>query len=127
MSRYFAWASAALLFVFAACKDQAPPPPPTVNGFWTGTSGSMTLSLTLAQNSAAVTGSGQVSVPGEAIALTVQSGTFVHPTLSATLAATGYEPMNYTGTMSQSNANQIVGRLNGSGFQNESVVLTRAP
>jgi len=84
----------------------------------------MSFSVTLAQSGSTVTGSGQASGPGGAVALTVSNGTFAPPAVSLTLNAQGYQPMNFSGTQSQAQ-NQIIGSLNGSGFQNDVLVLTR--
>lgn len=99
---------------------------PTVEGQWTGTittdEGSGDLSLTLNEgDDGAVTGTGNLVVPGDALALTV-TGNYSPPTVSLTMSAEGFEPMNLTGTVSSS---AITGTLNGSGFVNISLTLDR--
>ena len=116
-----------LFLAVMSCKDQGPPPPPTVDGAWAGASGNFTFNLTLAQSGSTVTGSGQVGGPDESLALTVSSGTFVAPNVSMVLSAQGFQPMNYSGALATNNSNQIIGRVNGSGFQNDVLVLTRFP
>jgi hypothetical protein len=99
---------------------------PTVEGQWSGTittaEGSGDLGLTLNEGAnGAVTGTGNLVVPGDALALTV-TGNYSPPTVSLTMSSQGFEPMNLTGTVSSS---AITGTLNGSGFVNISVTLDR--
>jgi hypothetical protein len=79
------------------------------------------MTLTLAQTGANVTGSGQLSSTSNTIPLTA-SGTFVSPTLSLTLSSAGFQPTQYTATLSNG---RLTGNLNGSGFNQLAMTLTR--
>ena len=96
-------------------------PKSNVNGSWSGSSGGISMSLTLSQSGTSVTGSGQISGGGNTIPLTA-SGTYVEPDLSLTLSSAGFQPTVYAGSLSHGT---ITGTLNGSGFTNQSMTLTR--
>ena len=113
-------------FALVACGDDpvVPEPDPTVSGSWMGLTGTATLRLTLSEDAMGnVTGSGNISVPGSAFALTVSSGTHVFPNLSLILAAPGFQDINLVGTMNT--AIEIVATLNGSGYANDVILLTK--
>lgn len=96
-------------------------PDASVAGSWSGSSGGIDMSLTLSQHNRAVTGTGQLSGGSNSIALTA-SGTYVEPAVSLTLSASGYQSTEFTGSLSHGT---ITGYLNGSGFTNMSMTLTR--
>lgn len=79
------------------------------------------MSLTLSQTGTSVSGTGSISGGGNTIPLTA-SGTYVAPDLSLTLSSDGFQPTSYTGSLSHGT---ITGTLNGSGFNNASMTLTR--
>lgn len=108
------------VFAIAACGDPASPEP-TMAGSWSGSGGGITMSLTLSQNGTAVSGNGSMSGSGGAAALTV-TGSFASPNFSLTVSAQGYENFNYAGTLS---GNSATGVLNGSGFNQAGMTLTR--
>ena len=112
---------AVLFLALSACSGGGTEPLPTMTGSWIGTSGTLSMTFTLSQAAATVSGTGNMTGNGVAVALTA-SGTFSHPGLSMNLTAVGFEPMNYTGTLS---GNTITGTLNGSGFVNRAFALTR--
>ena len=86
--------------------------------------GTSSLQLTLNQQpDGTVAGSGTISSAVGSIALTVLSGTHVFPSLSLTLGATGLLDTNLTGTVTS--PTMIAATLNGSGFTNESITLTK--
>ena len=96
----------------------------TVTGSWTGTTGQITLQLTLSEQAGGnVVGSGNISAPGVSFALTVLNGTHAYPSLSLTLGATGVEDMNLSGTVTS--ATTIAATLNGSGFNNVNITLNK--
>lgn len=116
----------ALLLAPGACGKDSTGPVNTAAGRWTGTGHSgdvtFTLTLTLTQTpEGRVSGSGTIAAAGDAVALNA-SGVFNDPTLSLTLTASGFEDMNLTATVAGSAA---TGTLNGSGFTNSSVTLTK--
>jgi hypothetical protein len=116
-----------LLAMVLACGGDGgnEPSVPDPEGQWNGpintSVGSGNLALTLNGAAGNVTGSGTLTVPGDAISLTV-TGNHAHPDISLQLSSPGFEPMNLGGTMSDT---QIQGVLNGSGFVNIAVTLTR--
>jgi hypothetical protein len=69
-----------------------------------------------------IDGSGSLAGSSAAVALTI-TGTHVHPDVTLTMKATSYQDMNFSGKFSGDNS--IVGSLNGSGFVNESLTLSR--
>ncbi len=116
----------ALVLMLAACGgDATGPKTPTVTGAWSGTIGGTgnmgSLSLTLTETNGAVVGSGVIS-GSESVAVHV-TGTHAHPSVSLAMTSSGYEDCNFSGTMTATNT--IAGTLNGSGFYNRPVTLTR--
>ena len=117
-----------LTLLTAACGGDGgstEPDVPEVEGQWNGPVisdvGSGSLALTLNEASGAVTGTGTLSVTGDALALTV-TGNYAPPNVSLQMTSPGFEPMNLSGTLSE---DEIDGTLNGSGFVNIAVTLTR--
>lgn len=116
---------ALLPFFLTACGDSTtePEPDPVVTGSWSGTSQGATLNLTLSEGvGGAVSGSGNI-VGSDNIALTVRQGTHSYPNLSLVLGAQGYEDMNFAGRLLSED--EIAGTLNGSGFDDFNLNLTR--
>jgi hypothetical protein len=113
-----------LCMMLAACGDGGTEPNPNVTGTWGGQSGATTLTLTLIEASdGTVTGSGNVANPQNA-ALALRAGTHVFPNLSLTLAPFGFTDVDLIGTVT---ATTIAATLNGSGFNNLAIELTRLP
>ena len=115
-----------LMLLAAACggdNGSTEPEDPEVEGQWNGPiitdRGSGSLALTLTEAGGTVTGTGTLSVPGDALALTV-TGTYAPPNMSLQMTSTGFEPMNLSGEVSE---DEIDGTLNGSGFVNIAVTL----
>lgn len=108
-----------------ACSDAAGPEDFDLSGRWSGSiSGGGSISLTLAESeSGNLSGSGSVSGPGGSIAVTVASGTHSGSSVSLSMTASGFEDLNFSGTIQDRTT--IQGTLNGSGFDNVSVTLTR--
>ena len=122
----------ALLTAAAACSSsEASGPNGRPSGKWAGSlvSGtfSVAISVVMVEDAAGkVTGNGFIStaisgVTNNTGALTL-TGTFVAPNLSANLASQGFNTMNLTGKITGDSFNAL---LNGSGFGNETIVLTR--
>lgn len=106
-----------------ACSDSLGPESP-INGTWTGSPPGGTVTLTLTEaTGGSVSGSGNVSGSSGAAAVTV-TGTHTGASVSLTLSAQGFQPTNFTGTV-QSDGLSMIGTLNGSGFQNAGLTLTR--
>jgi hypothetical protein len=102
-----------------------PAVPQDVNGTWVGTAPGTppsTVSLTLATQGSTVTGSGQFAQGTISIALIVASGTYTPPNLSLVVNAVGFSQLNFTGQRTQ---NLLTGLLNGSGFSNQAITLSK--
>jgi hypothetical protein len=108
-----------------ACSDNGSEPDarPNVTGTWSGSVGTGAGTMTLTHNTSTgqITGNGSISAGVSALAITVQ-GTYARPTVSLTVSSPGYEPFNFTGTHS---GNSITGVINGSGFVNTGVTLSK--
>jgi hypothetical protein len=119
--------SALVALAAAACggDNSNEPAFPEVEGTWAGPintgSGSGNVTLTLTETNGSVSGTGNFTVPGDAFSLTV-TGNYAPPNVSLQASNPQYEPMNFQGTVGEQT---FVGTLNGSGFVNISVTLTR--
>jgi hypothetical protein len=116
----------AAALALTACGGDSGPARIEAEGQWSGgiqdngaTIGHMT--LTLVETSGAVTGSGNLTAGTLGLALTT-SGTYAPPSLSLTVSAPGYNDMNLTATVGETS---MTGTLNGSGFVNSGITLTR--
>jgi hypothetical protein len=103
------------------CGGDSNGPKQTLTGTWRGPVSTATVTLNLTQNGRDVTGNGTIVGGTESAALTV-TGTSNLPTFSLTISASGFESMNFSGTLG---TNQLAGTLNGSGFVNAAVTLTK--
>lgn len=81
-----------------------------------------TLSLTISERDQRVGGNGNLVTGNNSLAVTVD-GTYVHPHLSLTIRAAGYNEMDYTAEVV--GGNSISGHLRGSGFAGEQLVIRR--
>jgi len=117
-----------LLTMATGCDSSEPEPEPTilVAGNYTGTANvdgtAVTLTLTLAETNNAVTGSGTLRISGP-VSLTA-TGTHVGNDFNLTLSSSGFEDINFAGTV-QSSGSVLSGRLNGSGFDNVAITMNR--
>jgi hypothetical protein len=117
MRRFFALAT---VFFALGCGDNTLGPVMTVDGSWAGVQNGYSLSLAMTQSSTGdITGTAFIASTAVATDATI-TGTFVYPTLHVTISATNFLPVDYVGTMSQTEA-KIFGKLNGSGFANVEV------
>jgi hypothetical protein len=114
MRRLFA---IALALCVAGCGRDSLEPVITVDGQWYGLQNGYSLSLNLTQTAAGDVGGTALLAGNSGYTDATVAGTFNYPTLSLTIAATNFDPVLYTGTMSQTSA-KIDGKLNGSGFTN---------
>ncbi len=124
MSRLARVLACALLLASCGGGDKTGPTPIEVQGTWQGslTDGSnATISLTLAETAGTVTGSGNLATSATAIAVTV-TGTYAEPHVSLTLAAPGFNNTNLSATVGETS---MSGTLNGSGYVNAALTLTR--
>ena len=114
MRRLFALVTLAFAL---GCGDKTLGPVMTVDGSWSGVQNGYSLSLSLTQASTGeVTGTAFVASAAVATNATV-TGTFAYPTLHIIISASNFIPVDYVGTMSETEA-KIFGKLNGSGFSN---------
>jgi hypothetical protein len=113
--------------VLACGGDSNKPTPIEAEGAWSGqvhdNDGSVlgTLSMTLTETSGTVTGNGNISSPTLAEAINV-NGTYTEPNLSVSLTSECCNPINLSATVGETT---MTGTLNGSGFINATITLTR--
>jgi hypothetical protein len=114
-----------VLVVLAACRESTAPR--TVSGDWTGatTVGSMNflVSATLADAGGSVSGTGHVVSAGIDCVPSI-AGNRNGSAVSLTLNCQGYSPFTYAGDLSR-NGRSVIGRLSGSGFDNDVLVLSK--
>ena len=135
MARAFsrrAFLSFAICLVLAGCGGGDGPTDPTpaaktskLDGEWRGKVDGANLYLRLTENSAGtfVVGLGNISVVPTFIDLRVASSSYTHPDLSMVLSSSGYESLYFSGQRMSDNV--IKGKVNGSGYSDASVTLTR--
>jgi hypothetical protein len=135
MARAFsriAFLSFVICLVLAGCGGGDGPTEPTpaaktskLDGTWRGKVDEATLDLRLAETSTgtAVGGIGSISAVPNFLSLRVTSSSYTHPDLYMVLSSTGYEPLNFSGRRMSDNV--IKGKVNGSGYRDVSVTLTR--
>lgn len=95
-----------------------------VNGGWVGTIADApdnVLEWTLEDTNGRISGRGSFSNSAATVELSVE-GTFSSPNLTLTLTSQAFNDFTFTGTVSEE---FMKGRLNGSGFVNREVTLTR--
>lgn len=122
MSR--AWFSLFLMLLLACGGDKTGPARIEAEGSWSGSftvAEPITLSLTLVETTGNVTGNGTLVSPSASVALSV-AGTYVPPALSVSVTAPGFNDLNLSATVGETS---MTGTLNGSGFSNQAVTLTR--
>jgi hypothetical protein len=118
-----AWAPLILLgFLAAACSGSTSTQPLTVDGNWQGSASGQTLSISLTTSGQAVNGTGSVSATGSATYLVTISGTFVVPTLAVAMTSAQHPTMSLTATLG---GGVLSGALNGNGFNDAVIVLTK--
>ncbi len=120
-----AFLSLLLLAVLAGCGSDGPTGPESVSiqGTWTGITSGVNIRMTFAAGSEAVVGNGSFTGPGLVLPLTI-NGTRLGVDLNLTLSSPGFEPTIFTGTIIS--ATSISGQLNGSGFVNTPVSMTKS-
>src|SRR6266567_4357810 len=104
----------ALAIATLSCDNGPTGPTSTVDGTWTGTAPGFDVTFTLAQQDTIVTGNATILGVSGGQAFS-DNGTIVARQLAVTLAASGYIPVSYAGTLSSVEA-KIDGQLDGSGF-----------
>lgn len=126
MMRILALLTLTLALAFAGCSDSTAPARSALAGNWVGsTMGAATestLNVTISERDQRVSGNGNLVTGNNSLAVTVE-GTYVHPRLSLTIRAAGYNEMDYTAELVSGNS--ITGHLRGSGFVGEQLVIRR--
>ncbi len=119
-----AFLSLLLVAAMIGCGSDGPAGPDTVSiqGTWTGVTSGVNIRMTFAAGSEAVVGNGSFNGPGLVLPLTI-NGTRLGVDLNLTLSSPGFEATVFTGTIHS--ATSITGQLNGSGFVNAPVSLTK--
>lgn len=120
-----------LALALAACGSSTAPeePPPSVSGTWSGTGSSglllYTLTLSLTESSTGrISGTGTLSAPGfDTFSLTVRNGAHGHPDVLVALFTPDHIDVNYSGRFVEDH--RIEGLVNGSGFNNDPLTISR--
>ncbi|HEY6952289.1 MAG TPA: hypothetical protein VI758_07765 [Bacteroidota bacterium] len=130
MSRRNVFLLSLLLLLVAGCYKDDPVTypsvllPPVCDGTWIGSNAGLNLNISLKQVKAKITGTGVISV-GTLWSNVTISGTNAFPNLGFTLYITGYQPIGVSGVYDAKST--INAYLNGSGFTNFPMVLTKQP
>ena len=103
--------------------DPVTPEPPTVAGQWSGSMDGLTFSMLLTQDESQVTGTGQGTGGSEGSDVLTITGVYLPPNVSLTIESSVYSATNFTGVHSE---HTITGHLNGGGFENRPLTLTRS-
>ncbi|HEX6589240.1 MAG TPA: hypothetical protein VF039_09465 [Longimicrobiales bacterium] len=113
-----------VVFALAACGDDSSEPRiPEFDGRWEGDIQGVNFTVIATENDDGdINGTGTFSGPGGSLALSID-GVHSHPDVSFTASAAGYEDMNFSGEFDGDDT--VEGRLNGSGFVNDPVILFR--
>lgn len=107
-----------------ACGGSSPAAPVTsLDGTWNGSTGAYQVSLGLTQSDTVVTGTGLMAGNTGIVQLDV-TGSFHAPNFTLTLSAPQFPDVVYTGQLS-STTPQMIGQLNGSGFTQTALTVTR--
>lgn len=97
-----------------------------VAGTWSGRVSaangmSATLEIDVSESASRLSGTGWLIVTGDSLGLSV-SGSYDPPNMQAVISSQGFEPMDLTATVSEG---EMVGTLDGSGFENRGITLKR--
>jgi hypothetical protein len=93
-------------------------------GPWQGTLINAALTMTLSETGGVISGTGNIIFGGtQALPLTY-TGTYTAPNITITATPAGFQPFTITAVVSLTS---MVGKINGSGFVNESLTLTKQP
>lgn len=125
VKKLFVFCLATLFLALPGCGDSGPTGPATfdVSGQWSGQTGDFQFDLTLNENQeGSISGGGSASGPGGSVSLNL-TGTHTGENVTLTMTSTGLADLNYSATLE--NSNRMSGPLNGSGFNGQTLVLTR--
>jgi hypothetical protein len=114
-----------LCLVLSACGGESGPSSVSVEDSWSGivtlNGASVTLDMSLLENSGTVNGSGFLVAGSDSLPLTVH-GSYDPPSVTLTLSSSGFQPATLTATVAE---NTMTGTLTGSGFQGSQITLNR--
>jgi len=115
---------AVLVWLVAGC-EQTPTGPETlsIDGTWSGALRSGTVTVTIQETDGILVGVGNINVPPKSATVVSVVGMRTKVAVSMTFSISGYQPMNWTGTVVSKSG--LSGTVNGSGFDNEVLVFTR--
>jgi hypothetical protein len=108
----------ALFLTLSGCGgSDSPAAPQAVNpsGGWTSVNGTARLTMTINSVNGTVSGNGQFTQGSTSIAMSI-TGTYVPPSISLSMSATGFQTLNFSGAVES--PTRMTGTLNGSGFSN---------
>lgn len=112
-----------LLAAFLGCGDSpVEPSSVSIDGTWSGSSSTVSVSFVINEAGGTLTGTGNFEGPAGTLA-TQASGMRTGAHVTMTFTPQGFAPIYYNGTIASATA--ITGRLNGSGFMNMAVNLTK--
>jgi hypothetical protein len=111
------------LLLSTGCRDGAGPETPTMTGAWSTLTVRRIVTLRTTESDGQVSGTGSISTVSATIPISVK-GTHAHPSIVLTAQSPGYNDFIFSGRFAS--ADSIVGTLNGSGFQDDSISLRRA-
>ncbi|MEP6494117.1 MAG: hypothetical protein ABJF01_15645 [bacterium] len=115
--------AAAAVILSLGCGSDLLAPVMTVDGQWNGIQNGYSIALNMSQTGTDVTGAASIAGVAGILDGTV-TGTFVFPDFKVKISIEGLDAVDYTGTMSQAAA-KISGKLNGSGFNNLQIDLSK--
>jgi hypothetical protein len=115
-----------LTLVGVGCDSGGDDEDPNLDGRWLGTTtvqgATFTADLQINENGGNVNATGTVTfINPLAVSAT---GTYNFPNVSMTIQSSGFEDLNFSGTLS-ADGDQLTGSMNGSGFDNFSITLRR--
>ena len=110
--------------LFGCGGDSILAPVQTVDGEWNGTQNGYSLSLGMVQSGTQVINCSAILASTGGGVTGTCDGTFNYPNLHVTISVPNFLPVQYDGTMSQSEA-KIFGKLNGSGLSNVEVDISK--
>jgi hypothetical protein len=105
-----------------AC-DRGTAPLPTLTGNWFGSGGGYVMDLSLTHSGQNVSGDGTLAGVTRTLSVNA-SGTFSHPTFALTMSGTTFTDFTFEGTL-DSKGTTMTGAMNGSGFNDVEMILTR--
>jgi hypothetical protein len=100
---------------------------PNLDGAWSGpvtwpSGQNATLALSILESNGNISGTGTLTLGGAGLGLSISGSYSAAPDLTVTISSQGFQPITMVATASET---QLVGTLDGSGFQNRAITLRR--